>query len=275
MGLTLHNEFTVDASIDRTWAALQDVPAVGGCLPGAVLDPEPRDGAFAGRMKVKLGPVVSEYTGSARLVDQDEQARTIRYEVTGKEARGQGSASALISSRLSERGGATLVAVDTDLSVTGRPAQFGRGIMQDVAGAILDEFAAALSNMVSAGPDGGPRAASGGATSAFTGDEALDVSRQLMGVLGKRALAIGGCVAVVGAIVAGVVLRRRGRAAPYRPGGPPWAAGPPAPGPCPYGPGGWRYVPAPWEQPGSLPRRSSALGPGRSTARRTARTMFW
>jgi carbon monoxide dehydrogenase subunit G len=189
--MRLRNEFDVDAPPDRTWATLLDVPRVAGALPGATIDPEAEGGAWRGTMKIKLGPVTSEYAGSARIQDADEDDRVAAYRVEGREARGQGSAAATITTRLSEQGGGTRVVVETDLHVTGRQAQLGRGLMQDVAGAILGEFATRLERELGGEPTVAPDAG-----------EALDVSSALRGPLLERAALL------LAGLLAGIALGR-------------------------------------------------------------------
>src|SRR5919202_183616 len=160
MALTLENEFVVAAPVEPTWRLLLDLERVATCLPGAAVEPGPEDGTLLGTMRVKLGPVTMDYKGTARLEEVDEQARTAVFAVDGKETRGHGFASARIRNTLTDEAGSTRVRVETQLNVTGRPAQFGRGIMQDVAARMLADFAACLSQTL-AQPQ--PReAASGG-----------------------------------------------------------------------------------------------------------------
>lgn len=142
--MKLRNEFDVGVPPERTWATLLDLPGVARALPGATIDPDPAGGAWRGTMKIKLGPVTTEYAGSARVQDIDEDDRVASFRVEGREIRGQGSAAATITTRLADHAGGTHVVVETDLRVTGRQAQLGRGLMEDVAGAILGEFAGRL-----------------------------------------------------------------------------------------------------------------------------------
>jgi carbon monoxide dehydrogenase subunit G len=142
--MKLRNEFDVDVPVERTWATLLDVPRVARALPGATIDAEPEGGAWRGAMKIKLGPVTTEYAGSARVQDVDEDEHIAGYRVEGREIRGQGSAAATITARLASRDGGTHVVVETEMQVTGRQAQLGRGLMEDVAGAVLGEFAGRL-----------------------------------------------------------------------------------------------------------------------------------
>src|ERR671932_337303 len=145
MALTLENEFVVAAPVEPTWRLLLDLERVATCLPGAAVEPGPEDGTLLGTMRVKLGPVTMDYKGTARLEEVDDQARTAVFAVDGKETRGQGFASARIRNTILDEGGSTRVHVETQLNVTGRPAQFGRGIMQDVAARMLADFAGCLS----------------------------------------------------------------------------------------------------------------------------------
>ena len=142
--MKLTNEFDVGVPVEQTWSTLLDVPRVARALPGATIDPAGEGGAWRGTMKIKLGPVTTEYAGSARVQDVDDDQLVARFRVEGREARGQGSAAATITTRLAARDGGTHVVVETDMQVTGRQAQLGHGLMEDVAGAILGEFAGRL-----------------------------------------------------------------------------------------------------------------------------------
>ena len=159
--MRLHNEATVAAPPEATWAALLDVPRVARALPGATVDPEPVEGAYRGTLTVRLGPVTMEYEGVVRLQDADEDARIATFHLQGREARGHGGATATITNRLTAVDGGTRVAVETDVAVTGRAAQFGRGLMEDVAGRMIEQFAARLEREVLAAHsvDGGLDAA--------------------------------------------------------------------------------------------------------------------
>ena len=152
MALKLENEFVVAAPIEPTWKTLLDLERVAGCLPGATIEPAGEPGTYNGSMRVKLGPVSMSYKGTARLELVDETTHTAVFAVHGKETRGQGSASATIRNHLVAEDGATRVLVETELSVTGRPAQFGRGIMQDVAASMLGDFAKRLSELMASEP---------------------------------------------------------------------------------------------------------------------------
>jgi uncharacterized protein len=188
----LTNEFELAAPVERTWPLLLDVPRVGSALPGAQLEPDPDGDSYRGTMKVKLGPVTTEYSGTARLQDVDEDERVASFYVQGREARGQGSASATIVSRVTGHDGGTRVVVETDLHVTGRQAQLGRGLMEDVAGALLDQFASRLERELSGAAE----------AAAPVPDEPLDVGAVAAQAIGERMLL------VLGGLAAGVALGR-------------------------------------------------------------------
>lgn len=139
--MKLQNEFTVSVPPERVWETLLDIERVATFLPGATLQPSGEGGDHRGSMKVKLGPMVVNYDGTARLASVDEADRTAAIAVRARETKGQGTASAVIRNRLVPQDDSTRVLVETDLQVSGRQAQFGRGIMEDVAGRMLDDFA--------------------------------------------------------------------------------------------------------------------------------------
>jgi carbon monoxide dehydrogenase subunit G len=201
--MKLTNEFLVAAPLERTWAALLDVPRVARALPGAVIEPEEHDGAWQGTRKVKLGAVTAEYAGTARLDDVDEDDRVASFHVQARERRGQGTAAATITSRLAGEDGATRVRVETDLQVTGRQAQLGSGLMQDVAANVLDRFAAGLERELAGGGEEAGAAADAGR------EDVLDVGAAVRGPLLERAGLIAGGAAAV--LVAGWLVWGRGR----------------------------------------------------------------
>ena len=211
--MDLQNSFVVPADIDTAWKTLLDVEAIAPCMPGATLESVDGD-AFTGSVKVKLGPVNMTYGGKARFLEKDEAAHKAVIEGTGKETRGSGTASALVTCQLvSEGPSQTRVDVATDLTVTGKPAQFGRGVMQDVAGRIIDQFSANLAATMAAS---GASAAAGEAGSAPSAPPALPQAADSIDLLGtagapvlKRAVpAVLAIVAVVGIIW--LIARRRG-----------------------------------------------------------------
>ena len=141
------NEFTVPTDIDTTWKTLIDLEKVAPCLPGATLEEVDGD-VYTGRVKVKVGPITVSYRGTAELVDVDEDAKTARIDAKGKETRGAGTANADVSAKLTETDAGTVVHVVTDLTVTGKPAQFGRGVMGEVGTKIIDQFSQRLEELV-------------------------------------------------------------------------------------------------------------------------------
>jgi carbon monoxide dehydrogenase subunit G len=151
--MKLENEFTVDVSVEDVWDVLLDLERITPCLPGAALtNGADGDGEHEGTMKVRLGPVTQEYNGTVQIQEADESERRAVLQADGKDARGQGTASATITSTLHDEGsGSTRVRVETDMHITGRAAQFGRGLQQSVAEKILGRFADCLENEIKGG----------------------------------------------------------------------------------------------------------------------------
>lgn len=141
--MELTHDFTVPAPIDTTWATFMDLHRVGSCFPGAVVTDASDDG-FAGTVKVKLGPIALQYAGAGTFLERDDQAYRAVIEAKGKDKRGNGTAGATVTIQLAPSGEGTRVDVTTDLSVTGKPAQFGRGVMQDVSDKLLGQFVACI-----------------------------------------------------------------------------------------------------------------------------------
>jgi carbon monoxide dehydrogenase subunit G len=145
--MELEHEFTVPVPVDQAWPVLLDVERIAPCMPGATLDSVDGD-EFTGRLKVKLGAMTITYKGSARIAAQDRDAHTVSIEGTGKEARGSGTASATVQAQLHDEGEQTRVTVHTKLNVTGRPAQFGRNILAEVGGKLINRFAGNLAEEI-------------------------------------------------------------------------------------------------------------------------------
>jgi uncharacterized protein len=215
--MKLTNEFVIAASIDDVWPVLLDLPRVARCVPGAGVGPEPVDGAYQGEIKVKLGPILMHYSGTARIVATDESQHEATVSLEGRERRGSGTVTAVLTNRLLQEDGATRVIAETDVSLTGRAAQFGRGIVNDVAGGVLAEFAHEFENELrrahesatsGAAGAGEPRSAAGVAGDRPTGGaEALDLGR----VAGARVLLRPGLAltAIVAVVLAWYLGRRR------------------------------------------------------------------
>jgi carbon monoxide dehydrogenase subunit G len=148
----LNHSFTVPASLDETWRTFEDIESVAGCFPGAVVTSvEGPD--FKGTCKVKLGPIAMVYSGTGTFLEKDESARKFVIEAKGKDKRGNGTAGALVTASLAdEGGGSTRVDVHTDLAITGKPAQFGRGVIEDISNKLLQQFVTCLQDRVGASP---------------------------------------------------------------------------------------------------------------------------
>jgi carbon monoxide dehydrogenase subunit G len=150
--MELDHEFTVPVPVDQAWQVLLDVERVAPCMPGATLDAADAD-EFTGRLKVRLGAMTVTYRGTARIASRDEEARAVTIDASGKEARGSGTASATVQAQLHEEDGRTRVTVHTKLNVTGRPAQFGRGILAEVGGRLIGRFADNLAAELASEPE--------------------------------------------------------------------------------------------------------------------------
>jgi len=209
------NEFTVAVPLERAWETLLDIERVAGFLPGAKIEPSAEEGVYEGTMRVKVGPMVVNYRGTARLVHADEREHVADIAVQANDTKGQGTASATIRNRLEPTEAGTRVIAETDLSITGRQAQFGRGIMQDVAGRMLDDFAKRFESYLLSGESGpalGGTPDSGAAPAAPTSapppphEDALDLGAA---VFATPAIRRGAVAVVVGILL--ILLSRRGR----------------------------------------------------------------
>jgi carbon monoxide dehydrogenase subunit G len=149
--IQLTHSFTVPVTIDQAWELLLDIERVVPALPGASLDSFDGD-AFVGTVRVKLGAIQLSYRGAGRFTERDPANHRVVMEATGRDARGGGTAAATITCALAEEGEQTRVEVATDLSVTGKPAQFGRGLMNDVGSKVFEQFAANLAAALQAEP---------------------------------------------------------------------------------------------------------------------------
>ena len=137
--MELNHTFTVAASPERTWALITDLGEVGGCFPGAKVSSFDEEN-FEGEVKVKLGPIAVTYQGKGRFLERDDETRHAKIEGVGRGLRGLGNATAVATLDLTGEGEGTKVDVVTDLSITGKPAQFGRGVMQSVSDKLLGQF---------------------------------------------------------------------------------------------------------------------------------------
>ena len=149
--MLLEHEFVVPVPVAQAWDVLLDVERIAPCMPGASVDSF--DGETVhGKVKVRVGPIQVTYAGQAHFVEKHEDERRIVLDAHGKEARGAGTAAAKIESRLYDEGGSTRVTVTTDLAITGKPAQFGRGVMVEVGSKLIGQFADCLAQEITGPP---------------------------------------------------------------------------------------------------------------------------
>jgi carbon monoxide dehydrogenase subunit G len=171
----INNEFTVSVPVEQAWDVMLDLQKIAPCLPGAAIQDEKGDGEYDGTMKVKIGPITANYKGTVKIEEADEQNHRAVLQATGRDARGQGTASATIVSTLQEESSdSTKVSVETDMKLTGRAAQFGRGIAQDVATKMLNQFAECLEREISGGGAAATDGAAEGAAQAETSEDSGD-----------------------------------------------------------------------------------------------------
>jgi carbon monoxide dehydrogenase subunit G len=218
--MELTNEFTVALPIERAWALLTDVERIAPCMPGAQLTGVEGD-TYSGQVLVKLGPVTAQYKGTAAFDSRDEPGHVAVLRASGRDSRGQGTASALITATLHTEGEQTKVTVHTDLTITGKVAQFGRGVITDVSAKLLGQFAECLQTSLVA-PAPAPEAttvaaetptttpAAATATVAAPGEAAptapLDLAALARGPVLKRA-APALALVVVAAVIIGLARR--------------------------------------------------------------------
>ncbi|WP_405741264.1 SRPBCC family protein [Streptomyces sp. NBC_00028] len=198
--MELHHQFTVPVPVDDAWRALLDIERVAPCMPGASV--EDYDGkTVTGSVKVRVGPITVTYRGTAVFEEQDDAAHRMVLIASGRETRGQGTARATVTGTLTAQdGGGTAVSVRTDLTVTGRPAQFGRGVMAEVGDRIIGQFAACLAEQLAAAPDD---------TASPAEEESLDLLRTAGVPLARRLAPV--VVAAVATVLVVSRIRRRWR----------------------------------------------------------------
>jgi len=227
--MQLEHEFTVPVPVDRAWEVLLDVETIAPCMPGASVDTVDGD-SFTGNVKVKVGPITVAYAGKASFLEKDAAAHKAVVEAKGRETRGSGTAAATVTARMTDEGGSTRVNVLTDLAITGKPAQFGRGVMNDVGNKLIGQFADCLATTITEGgaaaaeaeaPAGGEaRAAPGGGSGPAGGaqegakpdrptPEAIDLIDVAGGSLAKRLAPVAALVVLI--VIIWAVVRRRWR----------------------------------------------------------------
>jgi uncharacterized protein len=170
--MKLDNEFTVGVPIDQAWAVLTDLELIAPCMPGAQLTGV-NDGIYTGKVKIKVGPVTAEYAGTAQFTEKDEAAHRAVIDARGRDSRGNGNANAVISANLQpDAGGGTQVSVSTDLTIAGRIAQFGSGMIKEVSAKLLGQFVDCLEGKLA----GGLAASAGGEDQEASADAAGSAS---------------------------------------------------------------------------------------------------
>lgn len=200
--MDLNHEFTVPVPVADAWGILTDVERIAPCLPGAKLE-ESNGDTYSGFVKVKVGPIQAQFKGQASFVERNDTAYKAVLKGEGRDTTGKGNASALITAQLTEESPtSTKVTVTTDLNITGKVAQFGRGAMADISNKLLDQFVTNLNGLIAAGNSS--VASESGDTSAPAAPaapqevEALDLLSVSSGAILKRALPV---VAVVAAVI--------------------------------------------------------------------------
>jgi carbon monoxide dehydrogenase subunit G len=154
--MKLEHSFEVEAPLDQVWDTMIDIERVAPCLPGAEVTEAGEGGVYEGTFTVKLGPTTASYAGKLELSEVDEAAHRVRMQASGRDKRGQGSAKATISSAMTAAGAVTRVEVDTDFTLTGRLARFGRGgMIEDVSNRLLAEFVDCLKARMEPAQEGG------------------------------------------------------------------------------------------------------------------------
>ena len=213
--MDLNHEFTVNVPVDEAWNILTDVERIAPCLPGAELQ-EVEGDTYRGVVKVKVGPIQAQFKGQASFVERDDAGHRAVLKGEGRDTGGKGNASALITARMEAVSAAeTKVNVSTDLTITGKVAQFGRGAMADISDKLLSQFVENLNVLIASQPASAPAPAPAPAAAAddgaagvrkIDGPEAkpIDLLETAGAPILKRALPV---VAVVAAVVIWLVVR--------------------------------------------------------------------
>jgi carbon monoxide dehydrogenase subunit G len=153
--MKLENEFRVDVPVEEAWGVLLDVERIAPCMPGAQLQ-EVEGDEYRGIVKIKVGPITAQYKGAARITEVDDANHRAVLRAEGRDTRGQGNASATVTTTLQPDGGGTRVNIDSDVTITGKVSQFGRGVIADVSAKLLDQFVACLERDVLSTPAEAP-----------------------------------------------------------------------------------------------------------------------
>jgi carbon monoxide dehydrogenase subunit G len=212
----LNNEFRVAVPAAKTWEVLTDVERVAPCLPGATLLSVDGDD-FTGAVKVKVGPITVSYKGIASFQEKDAVAQRVVLKAEGKETRGSGTAAALVTAQLKEDGtSGTFVAITTDLAISGKAAQFGRGVLADVSGNLIAQFAKSLEAELLGGAAAPASAAAQSAVTPGDSGDSVDLLKVVAMPVAKRFAPVAAGVAAGLAI--GLLIGRRKRRTPATPG---------------------------------------------------------
>ena len=205
--MDLHHEFTVNVPVDEAWRVLTDLERIAPCLPGAQLT-EVEGDTYRGQVKVKVGPILAQFKGQASFVSRDDQAHTATLKGEGRDTTGKGNASAMITAELTAvDANSTRCVVNTDLSISGKVAQFGRGALADVSDKLLAQFVENLNQLIASAPPANTTPTPTPQTSEVRIIESADVAPlDLLGTAGapilKRAIPV--VVALVAIVVIGV-----------------------------------------------------------------------
>ncbi|KUI32951.1 carbon monoxide dehydrogenase [Mycobacterium sp. IS-1742] len=213
--MELNNEFRVAVPAAKTWEVLTDVERVAPCLPGATLLSVDGD-EFTGAVKVKVGPITVSYKGVAAFQEKDAAAQRVVLKASGKETRGNGNAAAVVTAQLKDEGDATQVVINTDLTISGKAAQFGRGVLADVATNLIGQFAKALeADVLGDAPKAttAPTAEAATAAAQPAAGDSVDLLKVVAVPMAKRFAPVVAGVAA-GAAVGFLIGRRRHRANP-------------------------------------------------------------
>ncbi len=210
--MELVNEFRVPVSVGQAWEVLTDVERIAPCIPGAQLLTVDGD-QFTGAVKVKVGPITVQYKGKAEFQEKDTSARRAVIKAVGKETRGQGNAAALVTAELKDEGEATTCVLTTDLTISGKAAQFGRGVLSDVATKLIGQFAERLEadvlagSMTPAAPSETPQAQTVSAARQTDDTASVDLLGVVAAPLAKRAAPV--AAGLIAGLAIGFLLGRR------------------------------------------------------------------
>ena len=210
--MELVNEFRVPVPATTAWTVLTDVQRVAPCIPGAQLLSVDGDD-FTGAVKVKVGPITVSYQGEATFTEKDESAQRVVIRANGKETRGSGNAAALVTAQLKDEGDVTGVVITTDLTISGKAAQFGRGVLADVAGNLIAQFARRLEADLQGGAAEQTTTAATAeqvtAAAAPSADDSVDLVKVVALPIAKRYAPV--VAALTGGLAAGILIGRRRR----------------------------------------------------------------